>query len=183
LSRNSGLGAAYRVPVTDDLPLHLRLPEGVHRQVGAICVAATHVEFALSDAIVDLCRSNHVQILVQGERHSGLVRWLDRLLKGGVLDEGPTAELRALVSHARKLLEVRDQVVHSVWAFPNQTPPGHVLGTRTQRTDFQRKFWAFEELEKLRVDLEHSEIDINTAVHNALCHETGNLPQPRRDET
>jgi len=134
------------------------------------------------DAVAELARSQHVQVLVQGERGSTLIRWIERMLKDRVVDIEAATELATLTKQASRLLEDRDEVVHSVWLFTNQTPPGHVSGTRTRRSGTAQREWHPDDLEQLRQGLEDLELDLSIAVHNALAEEQGNARMPRRGE-
>jgi hypothetical protein len=153
-----------------------------HRQVGAICWAATHLELELMDAVAELARSQHVQAVVQGERGTTLIRWIERMLKDRVVSVKEAGELAALIRRADRLLNDRDEVVHSVWLFTNQTTPGHVTGARTRRSGTTQREWHPDDLEQLRQDLEDVQFDISVAVHNALADEQGNARMPRRGE-
>lgn len=154
-----------------------------HRQVGAICWAATHLELKLMDSVAELARSQHVQVVMQGERGATLIKWIERMLKDHVVDASFTAELTSLAKRASRLLEDRDEVVHSVWLFTNETTPGHITAARTRRSGTAQREWHPDDLEQLRQDLEDVELDISIAVHNALAEEQGNTRMPRRGET
>jgi hypothetical protein len=104
------------------------------------------------------------------------------MLRDGVVDLEASTELVELTRRAGRLLEDRDEVVHSVWLFTNQTTPGHVTGARTRRTGTAQREWHPDDLEQLRQDLEDVELDISIAVHNALADEQGNARMPRRGE-
>ena len=84
-----------------------------HRQVGAICWAATHLELELMDAVVELARSPHVQVVVQGERGSTLIRWMERMLRDRVVDLEASKELAQLTRISTQL--VRGNRCGALW--------------------------------------------------------------------
>jgi hypothetical protein len=131
----------------------------VHRQVGAICVAATRLQWELEDTVVSLARTDRIAALVQGERNDNLARWIDRLIKQYESDNPRSAALIEAVNSARRLLDQRDLVVHSVWLLKNTTP-GHVTGTRTRRTQIESRLWSLVELEQLRQEMEKAPVDL-----------------------
>jgi hypothetical protein len=151
-----------------------------HRQVGAICWAATHLELELMNSVAELARSPHVQVVAQGERGATLISWIERMLKDQVVDTNFTAELSSLIKRASRLLEDRDNVVHSVWLFTNQTTPAHITAARTRRSGTAQREWHTDDLEQLRQDIEDVQLDISIEVHNSLAKEQGNTRMPRR---
>jgi hypothetical protein len=117
------------------------------------------LEHELEDAVVELVGSAQVAALVQGERGSGLVRMIQRIVRQSDESVGAAGPLLDVAKLAPSLLERRDLVVHSVWLVKNQTP-GQVTGTRARRTDIHSQLWALTELEGLARDLADAQIQV-----------------------
>jgi hypothetical protein len=148
----------------------------VHRAIGAVVVAATSLELGLAQAVASLTRSPLTTIVVQGERGTTLVRMAKRLLKRGVgstaadessgrtkrlglISAADTAAFEEALTRAERLLDTRDEVVHSMWV-ANLGQPGLIHAERRTRSTTSIREWTLAELERLRQDLANVQVDI-----------------------
>lgn len=166
----------------------LPVPDGplpvdeLHRFVGAIVAATTHLEFGLSHTVTSLTRSPLTLLLVQGERASTLIRMCKRLIERGLamtaeeeragktpsfamIDSKEAQEFVQLLKRIESLVGDRDHIVHSLW-LPSEDAAGFA-GHKITRSSQDVRMWNRERLQQLRQDLEDAATDLFIATQNA----------------
>jgi hypothetical protein len=146
----------------------------LYRAVGAICVQATWLEHALSDAVMTLAGGDtRVMLIVQGQRGSTSVGALLRLIKDGVGDEPYRSSLETEARSAKGLLEDRDRIVHSLWSKASATPDGHIQSILTRTSGTTKKVWSLPDLGAVEATMYRTRLRLDALANNAVAHEQG----------